>query len=216
MGRAREQHSNAIYTGHRGKAAAGDCGTGIRSLRQKATETFINMNNDLQHLEVRKKAAHYRADYQNKRAATFHGAACPRCVPSRWSSRAELHRCRRSTRKRSWMLEFPVPMTSALPEGTQQPHSFSVMPGIFALLLLLVPSACRTSMPAPPGCQHTLSQRAAAGHLPSAPCTAPTPWFRDTSLNTSDSSCLEDDQREEWIFTPRGTHFGCVPLSSPS
>lgn len=85
----------------------------------------------------------------------------------------------------------------------------------FARLLLLVPSVCRTSMPTPPGCHHTLSQRAAAGHLPSAPHTAPAPWFTDTSLSTSDSSCLEDDQREEWIFMPHGTHCGCVPLFFP-
>lgn len=104
-------------------------GTGIWSLRRKTTETFININNDLQQLEVRKKAAHHRAEYWSKTAVTFHGAVCPQCVPSGCSGWAELCRGWRSARK-SWMLEFPVPTTSALPEGTQQPRSFSVMPGI--------------------------------------------------------------------------------------
>jgi len=47
------------------------------SLSQKTTKPFININNDLQHLEVTKNAAHYREEKWNESTVTFYGNVCP-------------------------------------------------------------------------------------------------------------------------------------------
>lgn len=51
--------------------------TAALSLYQKTAKQFININNNLQHLKVRKKAAHYREEKGSKGTVTFHGSVCP-------------------------------------------------------------------------------------------------------------------------------------------
>lgn len=55
-GRTKEQNSNTDSGRRNWKTVVGECCTGIWCL--SVNNRFININNNLQHLKVKKKAAH--------------------------------------------------------------------------------------------------------------------------------------------------------------